>query len=74
LNIIETNQHNIFEALSSEMNDFEDAVQLSSANYQKWDCIVTRNIDDYKQSNMTVYSPEEFIQLFKEKILSTPSD
>lgn len=71
LNIIEINQKTIFDALSSEMKDFEDAVQLSCANFQKCECIVTRNLDDYKYSNIQIYSPEEFIQLFREKILTT---
>lgn len=73
LNIIEVNQSNIFNALESEMKDFEDAVQYSCALTQKCDCIVTRNIEDYKSSKIPIYSPEEFNQIFRDKILTTAS-
>jgi predicted nucleic acid-binding protein len=73
LNIIETNQKNIYDALLSDIKDFEDAVQVSCANFQKCDCIVTRNLDDFKCSNIQVYSPEEYIVLFKDRILTSAS-
>ena len=53
-------------ALSSDFNDFEDAIQYYSALSVKCDCIITRNIKDYKISEIPVYTPEEFIALYKE--------
>jgi len=35
-------------ALDSEINDFEDAVIDESAQKEKLECIITRNLDDFK--------------------------
>ena len=43
------------------LSDFEDAVMTESAIREEMDCIVTRNLGDYKKAALTVYSPEEFL-------------
>ena len=48
-------------AVSSNLSDFEDAVMTESAFREEMDCIVTRNLGDYKKSALTVYRPEEFL-------------
>ena len=48
-------------AVSSNLSDFEDAVMTESAIREEMDCIVTRNLGDYKKAVLTVYSPEEFL-------------
>ena len=48
-------------AVSSNLSDFEDAVMTESAIREEMDCIVTRNLGDYKKAALTVYSPEEFL-------------
>lgn len=49
-------------ALFSDITDFEDAMMHETAIRIKADCIVTRNIKDYKLSKILVYSPSEFIK------------
>lgn len=51
----------ILDALVSEISDFEDAIQESSARQQQIDVIVTRNTNDFKQSQMPIYDPETFL-------------
>ncbi|MCI9490534.1 MAG: PIN domain-containing protein, partial [Dorea sp.] len=37
-----------------------DAVMTESAIREEMDCIVTRNLGDYKKAALPVYSPEVF--------------
>jgi len=54
----------IEKALDSEFKDFEDALQnFSAVNYGKIDVIITRNVKDYKNSEIGVLSPENFVKL-----------
>lgn len=59
----------VFQALSSDLPDFEDAVMVETAKRIGADCIVTRNIKDYMKSNVSAYTPGEFLELliFSEK-------
>jgi predicted nucleic acid-binding protein len=46
--------------LRSKHKDFEDAVQIVCASsVEKIDCIVTRNIKDFKDSEIPVLTPDE---------------
>lgn len=47
-------------------SDYEDAVQCASAMAENLDAIVTRNLKDYKNSPIQVYSPAEFLKSFKD--------
>ena len=54
-----------FEALNSGRKDFEDAVQYSVAKKLHVKYIITRNKKDFLNSDITVLSPTEFIELMK---------
>lgn len=43
-------------------NDYEDAVQCSSAIRAKLEAIITRNIKDFRKSTITTYTPADFIE------------
>ncbi len=43
--------------------DFEDCLQEECAVAETVDYIVTRNIEDYKQSRVKVIEPEKFVKL-----------
>ncbi|MFM2388360.1 MAG: hypothetical protein RL660_3117 [Bacteroidota bacterium] len=46
--------------LLSNHKDFEDAIQILCAySIQKLDCIVTRNIKDFRNSEIQVLTPDE---------------
>ncbi|MBI4352900.1 MAG: PIN domain-containing protein [Candidatus Omnitrophica bacterium] len=50
-------------ALSSEFEDFEDAIQYYTAVENQMDCLITRNKRDYKRSMLPVYSAEEYVKI-----------
>ena len=50
-------------ALESGFNDFEDAIQYFTAKRNDIDCIITRNVNDYKNSLIQVYTPTELLKL-----------
>lgn len=54
----------ILQSVWSDIKDFEDAVQHSCALMEsKISCIVTRNLRDFKKSQLEVYSPEQLIEI-----------
>ena len=48
--------------LDSSMNDYEDAIMVQTAVRVGADCIVTRNLKDYKPAAIPVFSPDEFLE------------
>lgn len=48
-------------ALSARFKDFEDAVVYESARHSNADFLVTRNVKDYRRSQIPVCTPAEFI-------------
>ena len=60
--ILDTTSLDCRKALSSEITDYEDAVMFETALRCEIDCIVTRNIKDYGKSEVTVYSPADFLE------------
>jgi predicted nucleic acid-binding protein len=53
----------IFSAFSSEMTDFEDAVQSTCARRIKVDYIVTRNLKDFEKSAIPALSPSDALRI-----------
>jgi hypothetical protein len=41
--------------------DYEDAVQHASATASQIDAIITRNLDDYRNATLPVFSPTDFL-------------
>jgi len=68
ISVISIDHSNVVESLNSKFNDFEDGLQYFAALQNQCDCIVTRNIDDYKCSEISVYSPIEFLSLYQGKL------
>jgi predicted nucleic acid-binding protein len=57
----------IEKGLSSNFNDFEDALQYHCALKSDCDILLTRNAKDFKESAIPVMSAEEFLQSIKNK-------
>ena len=58
----------VLNALTSEFKDFEDALQnFSAVENGKIETIITRNIKDYKKSEIAVLTPETFLKLMNTK-------
>lgn len=66
LNIIEITdlgKEVVFDALNSNFKDFEDALQnFSAVHHGKINIILTRNIKDFKKSNLAVLTPETYLK------------
>ncbi|TXT46629.1 MAG: hypothetical protein FD137_1236 [Spirochaetes bacterium] len=68
ITILSIDNSDVVNGLGSSTPDFEDALQQFSALRNQCDCIVTRNTDDYKNASAKVYTPIEFLNLYKEKL------
>jgi predicted nucleic acid-binding protein len=61
LTVIPINSDILKKGLRSKHKDFEDAIQIICASsIEKIDFIVTRNIKDFKLSDIIVMTPDEF--------------
>lgn len=66
LDIVTTDKTCVLDALNSEFKDFEDALQnFSAENDKEIKIIITRNIKDYKSSNLSIMEPEIYLKTFK---------
>jgi predicted nucleic acid-binding protein len=63
--VITIDHQNVLEALKSKFSDFEDALQHYSAVKNQCEYIITRNIEDYKNSKIKVVLPEDFIKMYE---------
>ena len=53
----------VYAAMASNMEDFEDALLAAIAQRCRMDCIVTRNTKDFRESPVKALTPEEFLAL-----------
>ena len=54
----------IAEAITSDLEDYEDAMQYSAAKHASVDVIITRNTKDFLNASIPVQTPTEFIELY----------
>jgi predicted nucleic acid-binding protein len=59
--ICEVNRAILEAALALPFSDYEDATQHACAVASGLDAIVTRNLDDYKNATLPVFSPTDFL-------------
>ena len=65
--IVEVNGHFIHAALASEFKNFEDAIQyFSVVQHKKVVAIVTRNVKDYKLSELPVLNPNSLLKSLRD--------
>jgi predicted nucleic acid-binding protein len=64
--VIALTRNLIKHALGHPCPEFEDNIQLVSAIKAKVDYIVTRNKKHYRQMDIDVFTPDEFIQIYRE--------
>jgi len=64
LTILKVDQQIIKLAIASEFPDFEDSIQYNCAlDYKKIDVLITRNIKDYKGSQIPVMTPAVYLKM-----------
>ena len=62
LMLVDSTAEDAIRALSSRITDYEDALMVETANSCNCDRIITRNKKDYKNSNVLVMTPVEFLK------------
>ncbi len=61
--VLEMGRTIILAALNSEFRDFEDALQhFAATSHGKINVILTRNLKDYRKSEIPVMTPEAYLQ------------
>ena len=62
LDVLTVYRNDVYDALQSGWNDFEDALQATVAVQSGIDAIVTRNTRDYQNAqNIDIVHPRDFI-------------
>lgn len=60
--VLSVSDMSVYDALRSSCPDFEDAMQISCANSNNCDCIITNNVKHFRgHAPMQVFTPEEFV-------------
>ncbi|MBS1505791.1 MAG: PIN domain-containing protein [Bacteroidetes bacterium] len=63
ITIVPIDEHVIQRSLKSKHKDFEDAIQIIAAqSVDKINCIITRNVKDFKGAEIAVLTPDEFVK------------
>ena len=65
LKLVDSGASGAMNALDSSVLDFEDALMIETSATENLDCIVTRNIKDYKKSSVQVVLPDQLLRLIK---------
>jgi predicted nucleic acid-binding protein len=64
--ILPVSEREIFAAMKSGFSDFEDAIQhFTAIQNPEIEGIITRNLSDYRKSQLPVFTPEVFLSSFK---------
>lgn len=62
IDVVDMNRNVVLNALNSKFKDFEDALQnYAAVEHTEISMIVTRNIKDYKKSELAVLTPEMYV-------------
>lgn len=61
--ILAVDEYIIEQALNSDFSDFEDAIQYEVAKKNNLEVIITRNVKDYRKSEIPVFLPEDYLKL-----------
>ena len=69
LTVLPFTDKEIGESLNSGFKDFEDGVQYFITVNNRLDIIITRNISDYKNVEINVFMPNDFLNLEKIKAI-----
>ncbi|KAB1068227.1 PIN domain-containing protein [Tamlana haliotis] len=63
IDIVKMDKNAVVNALNSEFKDFEDALQnFSAIEYGQISIILTRNLKDFKRSELAVLTPETYLK------------
>lgn len=55
-------------ALSSDMEDFEDAIQNYCAGEAQLTLLISRNVKDFRKSKLAVHTPDSYLKLLEAQL------
>lgn len=61
VSVLEVSQEDCINALASNIADYEDAVIEQIVKRHKLDCIVTRNLKDFKNASVKYIAPDQLL-------------
>jgi len=65
IDIIKMDRTTVMNALNAQFIDFEDALQnFAAIDYAEINLILTRNIKDFKNSKLAIFTPESYLLSF----------
>lgn len=59
--LTDLNVTDMIRAAEMKWDDFEDAVQSATAERIHADCIITRNVKDFRKSRIIAFTPAEYL-------------
>lgn len=62
IGVISVNEKAVDLALNSRFSDFEDGLQYFTARENDIKIIITRNIKDYKENDLVIQTPEQYLK------------
>jgi predicted nucleic acid-binding protein len=62
VNVLPVTDKMIELALTSDFKDFEDGIQYFTAVENQVEFLITRNLKDYKNAKIPVFTPEQFLK------------
>jgi predicted nucleic acid-binding protein len=63
INVLSMDGEVVLKALNSDFKDFEDALQnFSAVKAKNIDVIITRNVKDYRNSELGIMTPENYLK------------
>lgn len=65
--VLNVTNSDVLEAYIAKADDFEDCLLATCAKNNECDAIITRNKKDFEGFQISVFTPEEVLYLFKEK-------
>jgi len=65
--VVSSNTYDCIKSLDSKITDYEDAMMAQTAESIKADYIITRNIKDFKYSNIKAINPANFLSVISKQ-------
>ena len=68
LTVVSASHEKVVDAINREdFSDFEDCLQMQCAKEIKADYIITRNVNDYRCSDIEAITPERFLEIMEKE-------
>lgn len=63
--IVDISPDDVINAIFEERKDFEDSLLIEAAERAMVDAVITNNLRDFKNSQLPIFSPEEYLSYRK---------